>query len=199
MDRGGSSIRTLPRSGDVGSMGLTSFMVDIAGALVSPRMSTPRLDRPRGRTMAGASGEEVVEGELSQRDAIPAKLTCGRDHETRTRGKKRREKTRGRLTRGPRDGRFTTFYFFFPCLRSSDPPIPPFDSTPGADHHAWRDVHHREFVIDAPHWSTSGNESCTCVPPVRVPLAICPAALSRRLSCNAARESRPGSTRPSAD
>lgn len=51
--RGDLSIRTLPRSGDVGSIGLTSFMVDMAGALVSPRMSTPRWDVPRGRTMAG--------------------------------------------------------------------------------------------------------------------------------------------------
>ena len=194
MDRGGSSIRTLPRSGDAGSMGLTSFMVDIAGALVSPRMSTPKLDRPRGRTMAGASGEEVVEGELSQCDAIPAKLTCGRDHELRTKGKKEK-KDKGRLTRGPSDGQFTNFYFF-PCLRSSDPPIPPFDSTLGADHRAWRDVHHRR---DRCTTLVSGNESCTCVPSVRIPLAIRPAALSRRLSCNAARESRPGSTRPSVD
>lgn len=38
-------------------MGLTSFMVDIAGALVSPRMSTPRFDLPRGRTIAT---EEIV-------------------------------------------------------------------------------------------------------------------------------------------
>jgi hypothetical protein len=35
------------------SIGLTSFMVDMAGALVSPRMSTPRLfDFVRGRVMA---------------------------------------------------------------------------------------------------------------------------------------------------
>jgi hypothetical protein len=33
-------------------MGLTSFIVDIAGALVSPRMSTPKAELPRGRTMA---------------------------------------------------------------------------------------------------------------------------------------------------
>ena len=48
------SIRTLLKSGEVGSIGLTSFIVEIAGALVSPRMSTPSCDRPRGRTMAGA-------------------------------------------------------------------------------------------------------------------------------------------------
>lgn len=34
------------------SIGLTSFIVDIAGALVSPRMSTPKAELPRGRTMA---------------------------------------------------------------------------------------------------------------------------------------------------
>jgi hypothetical protein len=48
----------------VGSIGLTSFIVDIAGALVSPLMSTPRAELPRGRTMIVVSrirlsGEEV--------------------------------------------------------------------------------------------------------------------------------------------
>jgi hypothetical protein len=41
------------------SIGLTSFMVDIAGALVSPRMSTPNAELPRGRTMLCAKLDPI--------------------------------------------------------------------------------------------------------------------------------------------
>lgn len=77
---GRSRPRTLLRSGEEGSIGLTSFMVDIAGALVSPRMSTPRFDLPRGRTMAGVEYESTryVEvddgGQRERRDRWAEKL-----------------------------------------------------------------------------------------------------------------------------
>lgn len=53
------SMRTF-RPGDVGSIGLTSFIVDMAGALVSPRMSTPKAELPRGRTMTIVGNSSFV-------------------------------------------------------------------------------------------------------------------------------------------
>lgn len=55
----GFSMRTF-RPGDVGSIGLTSFIVDMAGALVSPRISTPKAELPRGRTMTIVGNSSFV-------------------------------------------------------------------------------------------------------------------------------------------
>jgi hypothetical protein len=88
----GNGLRTLLRSGEEGSIGLTSFMVDIAGALVSPRMSTPRFDLPRGRTMAGVQyegtrgrrrGRSRSRGEIGERQKSCRSITCTRSKRTK--------------------------------------------------------------------------------------------------------------------